>query len=101
MKKLSRRHFLLGTASVAAMANLKSCAIHKAAEHTGLSQAYKNDFLMGTAISNVTMEAPNKPLMDLIDQEINSITTENCMNSRMLQPCTCQWEWYLGDRIGK
>ena len=101
MKKLSRRHFLLGTASVAAMANLKACAIHKAAEHTGLSQAYKNDFLVGTAISNGTLEAPNKPLLDLIAREFNAITAENCMKSGLLQPSQGQWEWELADRFVK
>src|SRR5690625_7603454 len=81
------------------MAHLKACAIHKAAEHTGLRPGHQDDFLVGTAISNGTLEAPNKPLLDLIAREFNAITAENCMKSGLLQPSQGQWEWEPADRI--
>src|SRR5690625_2938199 len=83
------------------MAHLKACAIHKAAEHTGLRPGHQDDFLVGTAISNGTLEAPNKPLLDLIAREFNAITAENCMKSGLLQPSQGQWEWELADRFVK
>ncbi|MDQ2076002.1 endo-1,4-beta-xylanase [Marinimicrobium sp. ABcell2] len=97
--KLSRRNFLLGSAGVAALANLKACAINNAAEYTGLRKIYKNDFVIGTAISNQTLETQDKPLLDLIAREFSSITAENCMKSGLIQPAQGQWEWELADRF--
>lgn len=99
MNNLSRRKFLLGSAALAAFANLKACAIHKAADKTGLKDLYKDDFLVGTAISNDTLANDNQRLKTLIAREFNSITAENCMKSALVQPSQGQWEWELADRF--
>ncbi|WP_036186400.1 endo-1,4-beta-xylanase [Marinimicrobium agarilyticum] len=99
MTSLSRRNFLLGSASLAALANIKACAIHTAAERTGLAEVYQDDFLVGTAISNATLANDNQHLKTLIKREFNAITAENCMKSGLVQPKQGEWDWELADRF--
>ncbi len=99
MTSISRRNFLLGSASLAALANIKACAIHTAAERTGLAQVYQDDFLVGTAISNATLANDNQHLKALIKREFNAITAENCMKSGLVQPKQGEWNWELADRF--
>ena len=99
MTSISRRQFLMGSASLAALANLKACAIHSAAERTGLASAYGDDFLVGTAISNDTLANDNQHLKTLIARDFNAITAENCMKSALVQPRQGQWDWGLADRF--
>jgi endo-1,4-beta-xylanase len=99
MSKLSRRKFLMGSAALAALANIKACAMHKAAQRTGLKDYYQNDFLIGTAISNGTLATNDLELKALIKHDFNAITAENCMKSGLLQPSQGQWEWELADRF--
>src|SRR5690554_2218015 len=99
MNPISRRNFLLGSASLAALANLKACAIHTAAERTGLKNLYQEDFLVGTAISNQTLATDDQHLKTLIAKEFNSITAENCMKSALVQPRQGEWDWELADRF--
>lgn len=99
MTSLSRRKFLLGSASLVALANIKACAIHTAAERTGLAQVYQDDFLVGTAISNATLANDNQHLKALIKREFNAITAENCMKSGLIQPKQGEWDWELADRF--
>lgn len=95
----SRRQFLLSSAALAALANLKACAIYKAAQATGLKDYYKDDFLVGTAISNRTLETQDRTLLDLISREFNAITAENTMKSGLIQPREGDWRWELPDRF--
>jgi len=95
----SRRQFLLSSAALAALANLKACAIHKASEATGLKDYYRGDFLVGTAISNRTLETQDPVLLDLISREFNAITAENTMKSGLIQPREGDWRWTLPDRF--
>lgn len=99
MNNLSRRKFLLGSAALASLASLKGCAINKAAAATGLKDVYKNDFLIGTAISNQTLATNNQTLLDLISREFNAITAENCMKAGLIQPTLGDWQWELADRF--
>ncbi|WP_286807160.1 MULTISPECIES: endo-1,4-beta-xylanase [unclassified Marinimicrobium] len=99
MNPISRRKFLLGSASLAALANLKACAINGAAERTGLKNLYGDDFLVGTAISNQTLANDDQHLKALIAKEFNSITAENCMKSALVQPRQGEWDWELADRF--
>ncbi|WP_111642553.1 endo-1,4-beta-xylanase [Marinimicrobium alkaliphilum] len=99
MTRLSRRNFLVGSAAVAAMANIKACAVNRAAENTGLKDVYKDDFLIGTAISNSTLEHGNARLETVIKQDFNSIVAENCMKSALIQPRQGEWDWTLADRF--
>lgn len=99
MKNLSRRKFLVGSAAAVAIANLKACAIHTAAERTGLADAYGDAFKVGTAISNETLANDNQRLKTLIKREFNAITAENCMKSALIQPSQGEWDWELADRF--
>lgn len=99
MTSFSRRRFLLGSASLAALTQLKACAIRSAAERTGLGELYRDDFLVGTAISNATLADDDQHLKTLIAREFNAITAENCMKSGLVQPRQGQWEWELADRF--
>lgn len=99
MNNLSRRKFLLGSAALASLASLKGCAINKAAAATGLADIYKNDFLIGTAISNQTLASNNQALLGLISREFNAITAENCMKAGLIQPTLGDWQWDLADRF--
>lgn len=99
MQKLSRRQFLLSSAALAALASVNASAREKAAERTGLKDAFKGDFLIGTAISNRTLEENDEQLKSLIAREFNAITAENCMKSALLQPRQGQWRWDLADRF--
>ncbi len=99
MNPISRRKFLMGSASLAALTQLKACAINGAAERTGLKALYGDDFLIGTAISNHTLATNDQHLKTLIAREFNSITAENCMKSALVQPRQGQWDWELADRF--
>ncbi|SEP04734.1 endo-1,4-beta-xylanase [Aquisalimonas asiatica] len=96
---LTRRRFLQAGAALAGLAQLKNVAIVHALERTGLKDAFRGDFLIGTAISNRTLETGDRELLDLIGGEFNAITAENCMKSGQIQPAQGQWEWSLADRF--
>ena len=54
---LSRRQFIRNSvAAYSAVAVLKSRAISRAAEETGLKDAFKGDFFIGTAIGTQNMQ---------------------------------------------
>ncbi|TGG92704.1 endo-1,4-beta-xylanase [Natronospirillum operosum] len=99
MRKINRRSFLTASAAALALSHLKGCAITNAIQKTGLKDAYGADFLIGTAISNHTLETQNSELLGLIDREFNTITAENCMKSGEIQPSQGNWDWALADRF--
>ncbi len=99
MTPMSRRTFLLGSAGALALAQMKTAALAEALDKTGLKDAYKNDFLIGTAISNGTLASNDQVILELIRREFNAITAENCMKSGLIQPRQGQWEWELADRF--
>lgn len=99
MPKLSRRNFLLGSAAALTLSQIKGCAMTNALGRTGLKDAFKDDFLIGTAISNRTLETRDSDLLNIIDREFNAITAENCMKSGEIQPSQGNWDWELADRF--
>ncbi len=96
---ISRRKFLWTAAALAAASQLKACAINRAAAATGIKDVYKDDFLIGTAISNATLESQDKTMLDMILREFNAITAENCMKWEPIRPRLDQWNWELADRF--
>ncbi|ATH78135.1 1,4-beta-xylanase [Vreelandella venusta] len=96
---LTRRRFLQGSIALAGLAQLKGVAMAKALEMTGLKDVFKDDFLIGTAISNRTLETQDAELLALIAREFNTITAENCMKSGEIQPSQGNWNWELADRF--
>ncbi|MCH4811296.1 endo-1,4-beta-xylanase [Vreelandella neptunia] len=95
----TRRRFLQGSIALAGLAQLKGMALANALEITGLKDVFKDDFLIGTAISNRTLETQDAELLALIAQEFNTITAENCMKSGEIQPAQGEWNWELADRF--
>ena len=95
----TRRRFLQGSIALAGLTQLKGMALANALEITGLKDVFKDDFLIGTAISNRTLETQDAELLALIAQEFNTITAENCMKSGEIQPAQGEWNWELADRF--
>jgi len=99
MHDFSRRYFTLGAAALLALNTLKSRALAAAASQTGLKEAFADDFLIGTALSNATLEGRNPPLLELIAREFNAITAENCMKWGQIEPREGDWQWTLPDAL--
>jgi len=97
--QIARRRFLQGSIALVGVAQLKGIALANALEITGLKDVFKDDFLIGTAISNRTLETQDAELLALIAQEFNTITAENCMKSGEIQPAQGEWNWELADRF--
>ncbi len=90
---------MVTSAAVLAAATIKSRAAHAAARQTGIKEAFADDFLMGTALSNETLEGKNPQLLQLIAREFNSITPENCMKWGVMEPEQGKPQWQLPDRF--
>lgn len=97
--RLSRRRFLQGSAALAGLAQLQGVAMARALESTGLKEVFRDDFQIGTAISNRTLATQDRALLDIIAHEFNAITAENCMKSGQIQPAQGEWDWALADRF--
>lgn len=95
---ISRRGLLaMSSATAALIASAKLQAAQKAAEATGLKQAYKEDFLIGAAL-NVDIIAEQDPkLIALINKDFNSITAENCQKWGELRNEDGSWKWKDSD----
>lgn len=97
---LTRRDFCLqATTAVPLLSALKGRAIARALDTTGLKDLYKDDFRIGTAISNQTLQRNDAAMLGLIAGEFNAITAENCMKWGQVHPEPERWEWELPDRF--
>lgn len=66
---------------------------------TGLKDAYKKDFLIGTALNTAQIQEKDTAAARLIQQQFNAITPENIMKAEIIHP---QWNFYnfeLADQI--
>ena len=95
---ISRRRFTSLAAAVTAM-TIRSGAVHAAARESGLKDAFKGDFLMGTAINRRTLEDADPTQRDLIAREFNTITAENCMKWVQIHPDEDRWNWAPADQF--
>ncbi len=75
------------------VANLRASA----AVSSGLAEVFKDDFHLGTAISDATLRSGDSSLLNLIAREFNTITAENAMKWESLQPSENQFSWHLAD----
>lgn len=99
MPSISRRRFnRLGLSALAA-ATLPVTSFSAALAASGLKDAFKNDFLIGTALNARTLADPDSRQRDLIAREFNSITAENCMKWGEIEPQEGQWQWECPDRF--
>ena len=86
-------------ASAALIASAKLHAAEKAAAATGLKEAYKNDFLIGAALSASIIKKQDPKLNALIVKEFNSITAENCQKWGELRNEDGSWKWQDSDAL--
>jgi len=79
---------------------LNSCTkISKStAEQDSLKNAYKNDFYIGTALSQSQILEQNPIENALIVKQFNSITPENIMKSMFVQPTKGNFDFALTDK---
>src|SRR5690606_20291900 len=88
---ISRRRFTSLTAAAIAAMTVQSRALQAAARELGLKDAFKDDFLVGTAINKWTLERDDATQRELIAREFNSITAENCMKWMEIHPEEDRW----------
>lgn len=99
---LNRRKFILNHAALAtALLPLGATVRAKAVYASGLSEVFKDDFFLGTAISNKTLSGSDPAMFKLIAQEFNTITAENAMKWQSIHPDHERWDWRLADRFVK
>jgi endo-1,4-beta-xylanase len=97
---LSRRQFIRNSAAAyAAIAALKSSAISRAAEESGLKDAFKGDFYIGTAVSRRNMEESRPEYLALLSREFNAMTMENNMKWGEIHPDEDTWNWAIPDKF--
>lgn len=96
---ISRRMFLRNTALASALLSIKSNAIAKAVERTGIKDFYKDDFRIGTAIRTSALLQNDKRMLALVAREFNAITPENCMKWEPLKPNDKEWKWEAADKF--
>jgi len=97
---LSRRQFIRNSvAAYGAVAVLKSGAISRAAEETGLKDAFKEDFFIGTAIGTRNMQESRPEYLALLAREFNAITMENNMKWGVVHPDENTWNWEVPDKF--
>lgn len=96
--KISRRNLIAVSSATAAMiATAKLRAAEKAAAATGLKDAYRDDFLMGAALSVSIIKKQEPKLVALINKDFNSITPENCMKWGEVRNEDGSWKWSDAD----
>lgn len=95
---ISRRNLLaMSGATAALIASAKLHAAEKAAAATGLKDAYKDDFLIGAALSVSIIKQQEPKLIALINKEFNSITPENCQKWGEIRNEDGSWKWQDSD----
>lgn len=97
---ISRRNLLaMSGATAALIASAKLHAAEKAAAATGLKDAYKDDFLIGAALSVSIIKQQDPKLVALINKDFNSITPENCQKWGEIRNEDGSWKWQDSDAI--
>ena len=96
-----KRNFLLGLTTVAISVTFVSCTSSKkvtASSPTTLREAYKNDFLIGTALNTQQIEEKDTSAAQLVPVQFNAATPENIMKAEIIHP---QWDKYNFDLADK
>ena len=96
---ISRRNFVQSAAAAVALLSIKNNAIAAAAERTGIKDFYKDDFRIGTILSNEALLKNDTQLLALVAREFNAITAENCMKWEPIRPNDKDWDWTAADKF--
>src|SRR5262245_28569495 len=93
---LSRRCFL-----AAASGALVSTRLHASAraETPSLKEAYKNAFLIGTALDFRRPDEFNSTELKIIKSQFNVLTPENSMKPANVHPQEDTWNWTQPDAL--
>jgi endo-1,4-beta-xylanase len=96
-----RYKFLFAFTTVSVCILLASCAGNKklAADGTTLKDAYKNDFLIGTALNTAQIEEKEPNAAALVPEQFNAITPENIMKCVIIHPEWSRYDFTLADKI--
>jgi endo-1,4-beta-xylanase len=79
---------------------LFSCSVsNKNANSTSLKQAYKNSFMIGTAVNTAQIEEKEPNAAKIIPQEFNALTPENIMKCEMIHPNWDTYHFELADKL--
>lgn len=90
---------LLAVASlIAACSGSKKAASSSSNEPT-LKEAYKNDFMIGAALSAEQIEEKEPNAAALVPQQFNAITPENIMKAEIIHPEWNRYNFDLSDKI--
>jgi endo-1,4-beta-xylanase len=97
-----KRKFLLRLSVVAITLIFISCSSSKKATTSTatptLREAYKNDFLIGTALNTQQIEERDTSAAKLVPEQFNAATPENIMKAEIIHP---QWDKYNFDLADK
>jgi endo-1,4-beta-xylanase len=97
---ISRRQFAaVAVGGGLALTQLRSRAFQAAARQTGLKDAFKDAFLIGTAVDGRTVNDASTPLAQLVIREFNAITATNMMKWGPIEPREGDWQWAGPDRL--
>jgi endo-1,4-beta-xylanase len=100
MPRCTRRAFAaLAAGGVLGLGQIKADARQQAARQTGIKEAFKDDFLIGTAVDGRTVNDPSTPLAQLVAAEFNAITPTNMMKWGPIEPREGEWQWAGPDRL--
>src|SRR5262245_58711789 len=71
------------------------------ADTPSLKDAYKGEFLIGTALDFRTPNEFNETELANIKSQFNVITPENSMKPGEIHPAEDRWNWEMPDRLVK
>ena len=92
---------LLSVVSViAACSGSKKTASSSSGEPT-LKEAYKNDFMIGAALSAEQIEEKEPNAATLVPQQFNAVTPENIMKAEIIHPEWGRYNFDLADKIAE
>ncbi len=89
LKKLSTIAFVAGLFSAGTTV----------AQTPSLKDAFKKDFLIGTAMNAWQIEGKDTAAVRIIKQQFNSVTPENCMKAEVIHPGWDKYDFDLADKL--
>lgn len=90
----NRRQFMLqGAAAAASLMSINSFAKAQQSVQTGLAEVFRQDFQIGTALSNKTLVENDSALLSIVAREFNAITTENALKWSEIHPEPGVWNF--------
>jgi len=69
------------------------------AQTPSLKEAFRKDFLIGTAMNARQIEGKDTAAVRIIKQQFNSVTPENCMKAEVIHPGWDKYDFTLADKL--